>query len=270
MVHHETTAAQHHGATTTMLDAALDAAAQGWAVLPCHPAGVRAKSPIGQLVPHGHLDATADPAVITAWWTRWPAAMIGAAVPEHLLVLDLDPRNGGTIPALTDALGIIPLTLTAWSGRGDGGRHLYYHRPPGPLAATALPAGVDLKLGGRGYVILPPSIHPATGQPYRWHLGGVTHLPAAAIAALRPPPPRALPAVTRGAGSTAGLVRVVAAAEQGGRNAALFWAARRAVEGGHGPDVLDQLAAAAHDGGLGEREITATLASARREREGGR
>src|SRR6266550_9200955 len=73
-----------------MLGEALDLAAQGWRVLPCIPTGERAKAP---LLEHGFHDATLDPTVITSWWTRWPTAMIGARVPESLLIIDIDPRN---------------------------------------------------------------------------------------------------------------------------------------------------------------------------------
>jgi hypothetical protein len=107
-----------------------------------------------------------DPDQIKLWWTKWPNAMIGAAVPESLLVIDIDPRNGGSLQALTDLVGALPETLTAWSGRNDCGHHLYFLRPPGPLTSTRLPEGIDLKING--YCIVPPSIHPATGLPYRW------------------------------------------------------------------------------------------------------
>jgi hypothetical protein len=72
-----------------------------------------------------------DPDQIKLWWTKWPNAMIGAAVPESLLVIDIDPRNGGSLQALTDLVGALPETLTAWSGRNDCGHHLYFLRPQG-------------------------------------------------------------------------------------------------------------------------------------------
>src|SRR5690606_31069347 len=122
-----------------MLAAALDLAASGWAVFPCkwHIYGDHAKAP---LTAHGHHEATRDPDVIRSWWRQWPPALIGAPVPESLLVLDLDPRNGGTVDALTEAAGPLPPTLTVWSGRGDGGRHWYYLRPAGQLTRPRLPA----------------------------------------------------------------------------------------------------------------------------------
>lgn len=263
--------------STTLMAAALDAAARGWSVLPCYPSGPRAKAPVGQLVPHGHLDASRDPEVITAWWSAWPAAMIGAAVPATLLVLDVDPRNGGSRPALETALGPLPATLRVLSGRGDGGAHLYYRRPAGVLTATGLPPGVDLKASG--YCLLPPSVHPATGRPYRWHLAPVAHLTTRALSVLRPtPPPR--PAVrhnqknrhdsTRRERGAAALVRLVADAAEGQRSNLTYWAARRALDGGHGPELLDAIGQAALGAGLAEREVRATLASARAAHEAGR
>ncbi|MEP7021165.1 MAG: bifunctional DNA primase/polymerase [Pseudonocardiales bacterium] len=149
---------------TWLLDAALDLAAAGWRVFPCRPSGPAAKAPL--LPAPGHHLASTDTDRIIQWWTQWPTAMIGAPVPLGLLALDIDPRNGGTLDALEDVLGPLPETSMVLSGRGDGGMHLYYLRPPGVLVSTRLPAGVDLKLSG--YCIVPPSIHPASGMPYTW------------------------------------------------------------------------------------------------------
>ena len=156
----------------SLLAEALDLAAAGWAVFPCKWQGDDGKAPLTR---NGHLEATRDPEQITRWWTRWPLAMIGAPVPISMLVLDIDPRNGGILDALTAAAGPIPPTLTAWSGRNDGGRHLYFLRPAGRLTSTKLPTGVDLKVNG--YCIVPPSLHPATFQPYRWDQRPAAELP---------------------------------------------------------------------------------------------
>ena len=257
----QVSAEQRAPVAPTMLAAALDAAAAGWAVLPCAPGGARAKAP---LTGHGHHDASRDPAVIAAWWTGHPAAMIGAAVPATLLVLDIDPRNGGSLPALVEALGELPATLTAWSGRGDGGRHLYFARPPGAVVSTRLPPGVDLKVAG--YCIVPPSRHPATGQPYWWEHAPVAVLPPAALAALRPP---ARPVLARRLGPTPvgagrGLVAAVAGAGEGQRNSVLYWACRRALEEEHDASLLEELGDAAVAAGLPPTQVRATIDSARR------
>ena len=58
------------------------------------------------------------------------------------------------------------------------------------------------------------------------------------------------------------LARWVASQAEGNRNAGLFWAANRALDGDPAAD-LSPLAAAARHAGLGKREITRTLESAR-------
>jgi hypothetical protein len=190
--------------------------------------------------------------------------MIGAAVPETLLVIDVDPRNGGNLAALESLTGPLPATLTAWSGRNDGGRHLYFLRPPGPLTSTRLPVDIDLKVNG--YCIVPPSIHPATGQPYRWEdkdaLAAV--LPAKLAELLRPPPMR--PTMRSGRhGAAIGLLRTIAGAPEGKRNKVLFWAACRAGEGGILDDQVESLLInAAVTAGETETKARRTVASARR------
>ena len=242
-------------------DAALALAAEAWEVFPCRPNGPQAKSP---LTIHGHHDATTDPDKIKAWWRRWPNAMIGAVVPALLLVIDVDPRNGGDLEQLIALVGDLPQTLTVWSGRNDGGRHLYFQRPRGPLTSTRLPAGVDLKVNG--YCILPPSIHPATGQPYRWQ---DEDAPAAAIPAklselLRPPPPSP---IARSCSNTSaiGLLRAVVGAPEGNRNNVLYWASCRAAESGILDDQVEALLInAAVTAGETETKARRTVASARR------
>ena len=219
--------------TSSLQDAAIELAANGLAVFPCKWRGEHAKAP---LIANGHLKASTNLDQVNAWWSKWPAAMIGTPVPAGCLVLDPDPRKEGTVAALEEVNGgSLPKTLTVWSGRNDGGCHLYFLRPDGPLTSTRLPKGIDLKING--YVIVPPSIHPATDQPYRWDHHPVAVLPYA-LRELLKPAPRPLRAFTGGnGGSSAGLIRTVASAQEGTRNNALHWAACRAAEEG----VLDQI-----------------------------
>jgi len=76
------------------------------------------------------------------------------------------------------------------SGRGDGGHHRWFLHPAGDLPAARLGAGLDVKTHS-GYVLLPPSRHPATGQPYQWAdpLGDPVAAPAWLRALLSPPAP---------------------------------------------------------------------------------
>jgi hypothetical protein len=248
---------------SAMLDAAFGLAAAGWKVFPCIPRGPKAKAPYKDVdlgLENGHLDASDDPELIEKWWTRWPDAMIGAVVPESLLVIDIDPRHGGSRRALEHVAGPLPITLTVWSGRNDGGCHFYFLRPAGPLTSTRLPTGIDLKVNG--YCIMPPSRHPATGQPYRWELHEPMILPYRLRELLRPPPRRVASSSSNRNG--AGLVRTVAEATEGNRNTALFWACCRAAQYGLLDHIEEDLIAAAAAAGLTEREARATVASARR------
>lgn len=165
--------------------------------------------------------ATTDVATIEMWWNTWPDALIGHRLPEDQVVLDIDPRHGGaeTWRALTAELGFdTKATRVHISGRGDGGGHVTYRRPPGKLTISTLDAwarergtgehleaadrhvcGLDLLHRTHRYTILPPSPHPETGQPYRWRQFTEPAEMPAALAALivdsaPPPPPRADPA----------------------------------------------------------------------------
>ena len=164
---------------TAIHDAALDLAAHHWAALPLrgklpaipfpHPKGHPCKGECGQQG-HGVKDATTDPDQITAWWTgRYRGCNIGARVPDPLVVIDVDPRHGGhrTLAAHEAEHGPLPETLTVMSGSHPDSRHFYYRRPPGKLSAARLGPGIDIKTSA-GYCVVPPSIHPDTGRPYRW------------------------------------------------------------------------------------------------------
>lgn len=203
-----------------LLDAALDLADNGWPVLPL---GRRSKLPRIPKHPeckasgcsggcgrfgHGVKDATTDRDVVRDWFTRYPDALVGAQVPATLFALDVDPRHGGhhRLAALEAEHGPLPTTLTVWSGRGDGGRHLYWRRPAGKLTEARLKAelrrlgaldddademGLDLKAAG--YCVMPPSPHPATGEPYRWEIHGIAEPPAWLTTLLRPAEAAPLP-----------------------------------------------------------------------------
>lgn len=118
---------------------------------------------------HAHLAATTDPdrirAIRKAVPMGLPAIRTGAI--SGMVVLDVDPRNGGQIDR-----ELMTPTATVMSGRGDGGCHLYYEHPGQYVRSTKLPGhpGIDVK-GDGGYVVAPPAPHPVTGWPYLW-IGG--------------------------------------------------------------------------------------------------
>lgn len=155
------------------MDHALAWAEQGWPVFPLkpnskiplfpspHPKGTKCDGRCGQ-TGHGVLDATRDPDKIRQMFEGHAGANIGGATTGRV-VIDLDYQHGGE---RADAL---PPTRTHLSGRGNGNEHLIY-RAAGPvsqrLSQGKLADGVDLKSGSSAYVVLPPSLHPDTGQPY--------------------------------------------------------------------------------------------------------
>ncbi|MGO1539707.1 MAG: bifunctional DNA primase/polymerase [Leucobacter sp.] len=248
---------------------ALSLAAAGWRILP-----LRGKIPLTR---HGVKDASANPDQVRQWWAGRAQHNIGARVPGHLMVLDLDPRNGGTLNHLEAAHGgPLPETLTVYSGRGDGGRHLYYRHPGGRLSARRLPEGIDVKTES-GYCVMPPSMHPDTGQPYQWGSGQhPAPLPQSLLTLLQPPAPKRAEYTPLHTGNNgrdtqaklakrAGkLAQHVAAAAEGNRNARLFWAACQAVRDGHPRPTFDLLAEAAQHSGLSDSEAWQTINSALR------
>jgi len=271
------------------MDAALSYAARGWAVFPVWwPVGGRcacgkadcqhpAKHPLGSLAPHGVNSATNDPKVIRDWWRRAPLANIGVATGpvSGLVVLDLDPRNGGHPDRLPGSLPTTPTVRT-----GGGGWHYYLAHPGDGLRFPAkVPGcpGADLKAAG-GYVLAPPSLH-VSGRRYVWQTPLTQPLapcPDWLFEAARRPEPRPTappPAVHGGSlGTPYGRAALrnelarLAQAPEGDRNNVLNRAAfalGKLAAAGHLPEgtVLGLLTIVAANTGLGEREVERTIAS---------
>ena len=155
---------------SALLAAALDYAARGWAVLP-----LRGKVPA---LAHGLRDATTDPDRVRLWWSaEHRGCNVGIVAPPDVLILDVDTAHGhaaeadgaAALAALESAHGDLPDTPRATTG--GGGEHVWFRLPEGVRHGNergALPAGLDVRGGGRGYVVAPPSVHPDTGAAYRW------------------------------------------------------------------------------------------------------
>jgi len=164
-----------------LLDEALQYAQRGWSVFPVYqavsagvcscPEGVACTS-VGKhpRTQQGFKAATTDEAIIQDWWARWPKANIGIATGNvsKLVVIDVDPRNGGdeSLRQLEDSHGDLSSGLVVQTG--GGGQHIYFTYPDGgiDLKSHVLTVGVDIKADG-GYVVAPPSLH-ASGKEYRW------------------------------------------------------------------------------------------------------
>lgn len=162
-----------------MLAAALELAAKGLAVLPLHSVTTEGKctclskscSSIGKhpRTKHGHRDASMAPEQITMWWTTMASASLGVRTGGPVVVLDVDPRNGGdqSLRALVVEHGALPPTWTVQTG--GGGEHYYFGVEPELPTRAGLFPGLDLK-GAGGFVVAPPSIH-ASGVRYAWVRG---------------------------------------------------------------------------------------------------
>lgn len=167
-----------------LASAAIRLASRGYAVVPMYTAtsgecscfkGRNCPSPGKHpSTAHGVRDASVKKSQSRRWWRSAPNGNIGIAVgASKLLVLDVDPRNGGaeTLVALTEKLG--PLNAKVSADTGGGGQHYYFAAPAFAIrkhnAGKILGTGVDI-LAGNSIAISPPSVH-ALGGAYRWHDG---------------------------------------------------------------------------------------------------
>ena len=87
---------------------------------------------------------------------------VGVCTGDGLVVLDIDPRNGGmqTLTQLTCAYGTLPDTWVVQTG--GGGLHYYFQ---GHCKSFTLD-GIDVQSTGK-MVVAPPSWH-ASGNMYEW------------------------------------------------------------------------------------------------------
>lgn len=151
--------------TNPFFDAAMAYTKRGWPVLPLT---AQTKQPLGKLVPHGLKDATTDQETLARWWQGDPMANIGirTGVASGLVVLDIDPRNGGSenLRELEQQNRELPHTVMSLTG--GGGAHIFFKHPAGFIKNKTLAPGVEVKADG-AYVVAPPSIHPS-GDVYQW------------------------------------------------------------------------------------------------------
>ncbi|NEI02402.1 phage/plasmid primase, P4 family [Rhizobium leguminosarum] len=152
-----------------------------WAVLPLHSVKAgqctcgskKCKSPGKHpRTLHGFNDASLKPAQVAAWFKEASESNIGIATGKrsNLLVIDIDPRNGG-VESLENAereIGKLPPTLVV--STGGGGKHYYYKRPGKKIkkdnSGKLVGAGVDILTDG-GFVVAPGSAH-MSGKFYEW------------------------------------------------------------------------------------------------------
>jgi DNA-binding MarR family transcriptional regulator len=125
---------------------------------------------------HGFYAATTDPVVIRDWFTAHPERQLGlrTGATSNVVVLDVDLDKDGLNSLI--ALQRLGMDITGCqvqlSGSGES-FHLFFRHPGGyvPNSQGALGPGLDVR-GDGGYVVVAPSVHPATGACYEL-LGGL-------------------------------------------------------------------------------------------------
>lgn len=130
----------------------------------CKNAG---KHPDARRAPNGVKNATRDKALLRQWsrtansnWAvRCGEPLVGGG---FLIVLDVDPRNGGT------TVGLPTLPETCTQETGGGGQH-YLFKAPESISSRTLGPGLDLQAAGK-YIVVDPSVH-ASGGTYSWAMG---------------------------------------------------------------------------------------------------
>lgn len=185
----------------------------------------------------GVLDATTDETQLRDWARRYPRANVGIACGRvsGITVIDVDPRHGGNQTMVAFKAKNQHLTPTVLSRTPSGGYHVFYAFESALLnSQNLLGPGIDVRTTG-GYVVAPPSV---AGSPYSWinpPLGSdLPRMPQWAVERLRPKP---APVFQVNASRDTddglrGLLKFLENAKSGERNKCLYWAARRAAEGG--------------------------------------
>lgn len=148
-----------------VLDYAFQYAQLGWRVFPLLE---RSKKPAIPLWPQA---ATVDRTTLREWFSKPPyniAVVCGAS--SGIVVLDTDPRHGGdnSSQKLIEVHGPLPDTVTQLTG-GGGLQHFFKYPQSVEVRNSAGKLGLGLDIRGEGgYVVVPPSVHPATGAAYEW------------------------------------------------------------------------------------------------------
>jgi putative DNA primase/helicase len=138
---------------------AITYAERGWSVLPL---ANHSKQP-AKFLRHGYLDATTDIDTITKWFDG-KELNIGLGIRQsNLVVFDFDNRNVVDRKAWIKYMAMCVEAKTFSVNTYDGW-HFYFKADPNIQFKGKLIEGIDIK--HKGYVVLPPSIHPS-GYVYK-------------------------------------------------------------------------------------------------------
>jgi hypothetical protein len=152
-----------------MVEWALWWASRGWLVFPvwqpidglhCACGQTHKDSGKHPVIREGFKAGSADPDVIRARWAEHPNANIGSTLPAGWVALDIDGE-------LDEGVSF-PETETHDTGKGQ---HLIYvNNLSNPLDQTQTSGrywtNVDTRVSGKGYIVLPPSLH-QSGTRYK-------------------------------------------------------------------------------------------------------
>ncbi|MFI6737452.1 bifunctional DNA primase/polymerase [Nonomuraea sp. NPDC050451] len=96
---------------------------------------------------------------VARWWERWPDANVGVLTgrANGLLVIDIDPQNGGWLSYQDALAGHLPSTYSPITG--GGGQHIWLRYPTGKQITNRnnFPRGLDVR-GDGGFVVAAPSV----------------------------------------------------------------------------------------------------------------
>lgn len=253
------------------IDGAMPLIERGWQIFPLAP-GTKIPAISRKRGGNGVLDASRDAEQVRAWARLYPRANIGLACgrASGFTVIDIDPGKGGmeTVRAFRETKRELVPTVTVRTP--SGGWHLYYAFEPLLLNSQGLLGrGIDVRTTG-GYVVAPPSAL-RDGTKYSWHIEPqvgyeVPRMPRWAFEKLRPREEAIFAnnvTVRDSNKALDGLSALIRRASAGERNSCLYWAARRAAEGGFADEATQfMLASAAGCAGLSRKEALKTIGSA--------
>src|SRR3989338_3248875 len=140
--------------TNQKLEQALSLLKLGWSVIPL---GID-KKPLIEW--KSFQSERASEEQIKEWFSK-PEVNVGVITGKisNLIVVDIDPRHGGTEEDFKEV-------QTIKSATGGGGWHYYFQYVDGIQNSANIKSGIDIR-GEGGYVVVPPSSH-SSGKDYEW------------------------------------------------------------------------------------------------------